>query len=41
MKSPGIIFNFPDGLECGIFGICGVTNLDGYDRNKGEYKHDK
>ena len=37
-KREGIIFNFPDGLECGIFGICGVTNLDGYDRNKGEYK---
>ena len=37
-KREGIIFNFPDGLECGIFGICGVINLDGFDRYKGEYR---
>ena len=27
-KKEGIIFNFCDGLECGIFGICGIINND-------------
>ena len=31
-KKEGIIFNLCDGLECGIFGICGMINNIGYDR---------
>ena len=27
-KKEGIIFNLCDGLECGIFGLCGIINLD-------------
>ena len=35
-KREGIIFNLADTLQCGIFGICGVSNLDKIDRKKGE-----
>ena len=31
-KGEGIIFNLCDGLECGIFGICGIINLDVIER---------
>ena len=31
-KKEGAIFNFCDGLECGIFGLCGVINLDTLER---------
>ena len=31
-KREGIIFNLCDGLECGIFGLCGVINLDSLER---------
>jgi len=31
-KKEGIIFNLCDGLECGIFGLCGVINLDSLER---------
>jgi hypothetical protein len=31
-KKEGIIFNLCDGLECGIFGLCGVINLDCLER---------
>ena len=37
-QGEGIIFNFCDGLECGIFGICGVINNDSYERINLEYK---
>ena len=31
-KKEGIIFNLCDGLECGIFGLCGIINLDTLER---------
>ena len=31
-KKEGVIFNLCDGLECGIFGLCGVINLDSLER---------
>ena len=31
-KKEGILFNLCDGLECGIFGICGIINLDVLER---------
>ena len=31
-KKEGAIFNLCDGLECGIFGLCGVINLDTLER---------
>ena len=31
-KKEGVIFNLCDGLECGIFGLCGVINLDTLER---------
>ena len=31
-KKEGVIFNFCDGLECGIFGLCGIINLDNLER---------
>ena len=31
-KKEGILFNLCDGLECGIFGICGIINLDVIER---------
>ena len=31
-KKEGVIFNFCEGLECGIFGLCGVINLDVLER---------
>ena len=37
-QGEGIIFNLCDGLECGIFGICGVINNDSYERINLEYK---
>ena len=37
-KKEGIIFNFCDGLECGIFGICGIINYDNYERINLDYK---
>ena len=37
-KKEGIIFNLCDGLECGIFGICGIINNDGYERINPNYK---
>ena len=37
-KKEGIIFNFCDGLECGIFGICGIINNDNYERINLDYK---
>ena len=37
-KREGIIINFCDGLECGIFGLCGVINLEEFDRINPELK---
>jgi hypothetical protein len=37
-KREGIIINFCDGLECGIFGLCGVINLEEIDRINPELK---
>ena len=37
-KKEGIIFNLCDGLECGIFGICGIINNDSYERINLNYK---
>ena len=37
-KREGIIINFCDGLECGIFGLCGVINLEELDRINPELK---
>ena len=37
-KKEGIIFNLCDGLECGIFGICGIINNDSYERMNSNYK---
>ena len=37
-KKEGIIFNLCDGLECGIFGIVGIINNDGYERINPNYK---
>ena len=37
-KGEGIIFNLCDGLECGIFGICGIINNDNYERINLDYK---
>jgi hypothetical protein len=37
-KKEGIIFNLCDGLECGIFGICGIINNDNYERINPNYK---
>ena len=37
-KREGIIFNLCDGLECGIFGICGVINNDNFERINLEVK---
>ena len=37
-KKEGVIFNLCDGLECGIFGVCGIINNDGYDRINPNYK---
>ena len=34
----GIIFNFCDGLECGIFGLCGVINLEDIENISPELK---
>ena len=31
-KKEGVIFNLCDGLECGIFGLCGIVNLDTLER---------
>ena len=31
-KKEGVIFNLCDGLECGIFGLCGIINLDTLER---------
>ena len=31
-KKEGVIFNLCDGLECGIFGLCGIINLDSLER---------
>ena len=31
-KKEGVIFNLCDGLECGIFGLCGIINLDNLER---------
>ena len=32
VKREGIIINLCDGLECGIFGLCGVVNLEDIER---------
>ena len=32
------MFNFCDGLECGIFGLCGIINNDIYERINLDYK---
>ena len=37
-KKEGIIFNLCDGLECGIFGICGIINNDHYERINLDFK---
>ena len=37
-KGEGVIFNFCDGLECGIFGMCGIINNDNYERINLDYK---
>ena len=37
-KKEGILFNLCDGLECGIFGLCGVINLDCLERNSPSLK---
>ena len=37
-KKEGVVFNFCDGLECGIFGICGIINNDGYEKLNLTYK---
>ena len=37
-KKEGIIFNLCDGLECGIFGICGIINNDCYEKINQNYK---
>ena len=37
-KREGIIFNLCDGLECGIFGICGIINNDHYERINLDFK---
>ena len=37
-KKEGIILNFCDGLECGIFGIVGIINNEGYERINPNYK---
>ena len=37
-RKEGIIFNFCDGLECGIFGICGIINNEGFERINPHYK---
>ena len=34
----GIIFNFCDGLECGIFGLCGIINLEDIEKISPELK---
>ena len=34
----GVMFNFCDGLECGIFGLCGIINNDIYERINLDYK---
>ena len=36
-KKEGVIFNLPDTLQCGIFGLCGVVNLDKTERKKADY----
>ena len=37
-KKEGIIFNLCDSLECGIFGICGVINLEDIEKIMPELK---
>lgn len=37
-KKEGIILNLCDGLECGIFGIVGIINNEGYERINPNYK---
>ena len=36
-KKEGVIFNLPDTLQCGVFGLCGVVNLDKTERKKADY----
>ena len=38
VKREGIIINLCDGLECGIFGLCGVINLEDIERVTPELK---
>ena len=38
IKREGIIINLCDGLECGIFGLCGVINLEDIERITPELK---
>ena len=37
-KREGVIFNLCDGLECGIFGICGIINNEHYERINLDFK---
>ena len=37
-KKEGIILNLCDGLECGIFGIVGIINNEGYEKINPNYK---
>ena len=37
-KRDGMIVNLCDGLECGIFGICGIINNEHYERINLDFK---
>ena len=37
-KKQGIVFNFCDGLECGLFGLCGIISLENIERITPELK---
>ena len=37
-KKQGLVFNFCDGLECGLFGLCGIISLENIERITPELK---
>ena len=37
-KREGVIFNLCDGLECGLFGMCGIINNENYERINLDFK---